>query len=320
MMIVFWTLVFIAALLALVKGSDWLIGGAERIGLAAGMSSFIIGVTIVAIGTSFPELVASISALIKGVPEVVVANAVGSNITNIFLVIGLSALLGRQLSVEKNLIDLDLPLLAAGTVIFLVVAWDGTINPFESIVLVLNFAVYLVYTVNQRDRSVVPISQEEIPKVEQKHPERFIKKDIGLIVIGAIALALGANFLIDSIVVYSHLLGFSTGLITITAVALGTSLPELAVSARAVLQGKTEVAVGNIFGSNVFNILMVVGVPGVFASLPLDEQTLAVGIPFLALATFLFVISGISRRIHAWEGSFYISLYILFLAKIFALF
>ncbi|MEX0672623.1 MAG: calcium/sodium antiporter [Candidatus Paceibacterota bacterium] len=320
MMIVFWTIVFIAALIALVKGADWLIGGAERIGLAVGMSSFIIGVTIVAIGTSFPELIASISALMKGVPEVIVANAVGSNITNILLVIGLSALIGRQLSVEKNLIDLDLPLLAAGTGIFLVVAWDGTINPLESIVLVLNFAVYLVYTVTQRDRTVVHLPEEEISKEEQKHPKRYIKKDIVLIICGAASLALGAHFLIDSIIVFSTLLGYSTGLITITAVALGTSLPELAVSARAVIQGKTEVAVGNIFGSNVFNILMVVGVPGIFSTLPLDEQTLAVGVPVLALATFLFVISGISRCIHAWEGSFYLSLYILFLAKVFGLF
>jgi len=113
------------------------------------------------------------------------------------------------------------------------------------------------------------------------------------------------------------MLNIATGVIAITAVAVGTSLPELLVSAKAALQKKSEIALGNIFGSNVFNALVVIGLPGLFHVLPVDDQTFTIGVPTMALATLLFVISGISRRIHIWEGAFYLSVYVLFIAKLF---
>ena len=113
------------------------------------------------------------------------------------------------------------------------------------------------------------------------------------------------------------MLNIATGVIAITAVAVGTSLPELLVSAKAALQEKSEIALGNIFGSNVFNVLVVIGLPGLFRVLPVDSQTFTIGVPTMALATLLFVISGISRRIHMWEGAFYLSVYVLFIAKLF---
>ena len=115
----------------------------------------------------------------------------------------------------------------------------------------------------------------------------------------------------------SAILNIATGVIAITAVAVGTSLPELLVSAKAALQKKSEIALGNIFGSNVFNALVVIGLPGLFRILPVDNQTFTIGVPTMALATLLFVISGISRRIHMWEGAFYLSVYVLFIAKLF---
>ena len=130
----------------------------------------------------------------------------------------------------------------------------------------------------------------------------------------------GAKYLIDAVIHLSATLNIATGVIGITAVAVGTSLPELLVSIKAALQSKSEVALGNIFGSNVFNALVVIGLPGLFTTLPLDEQTFLIGVPTMALATLLFVISGISRRIHRWEGAFFIALYILFMGKLFNLF
>jgi cation:H+ antiporter len=115
----------------------------------------------------------------------------------------------------------------------------------------------------------------------------------------------------------SEILNIAPGIIAITAVSIGTSLPELFVSVQAALKKKSEVALGNIFGSNIFNAFVVIGLPGLFSTLTIDSQTFAVGIPTMAFATLLFVISGISRRIHIWEGAFYLSLYILFLAKLF---
>jgi len=142
-------------------------------------------------------------------------------------------------------------------------------------------------------------------------------KDQILFFVGLLAVLIGAKYLIDSVIQLSTLLEIAPGIISISAIAIGTSLPELAVSGRAVLSGKSEVAIGNILGSNSFNALFVVGIPGLFKSLPVDYGTLSVGIPIMALATFLFIIVGISRRIHHWEGMMFLVLYAFFILKIF---
>lgn len=307
---------------------------AEKIGLALGLSPFIIGALIVGIGTSFPELISSLVAVFHGVTEIVPANAIGSNIANILLIVGISAIIGRRLVVSKSLIDLDLPLLAIGTVLFLGIVWDRQITFFESLLLLATYLIYILYTIVHKDDAEVSGEALEVlpsrptrrhhltPPFEKKGGERpkIKPRDIILLIVGIVALSLGANYLITSVVRLSEILAVATGVIAISAVAVGTSLPELMVSAKAALRRKSEVALGNIFGSNVFNILVVVGLPGLFKTLSIDQQTFAVGIPAMALATLLFVISGISRRIHVWEGAFYLALYLLFVAKLFNLF
>jgi cation:H+ antiporter len=328
-MLIFWIVVFIVSLAALVKGADWLIGSAEKIGLAIGLSPFIVGVTIVGIGTSFPELISSFAAAIKGVSDVVAANAIGSNVFNILGIVGISALVGRRLVVTKSLIDLDLPLLAIGTVLLLGVVWDKQITFGESLLMLLTYGVYLLYTVLHKDTEdteeifeVLPSRQERRKHISAHKKEQFIRpklvpKDFILLLVGIAGLVFGAKYLIDALVNLSAMLNIATGVIAITAVAVGTSLPELLVSARAAFQKKSEIALGNIFGSNVFNALVVIGLPGLFRLLTVDSQTFAIGVPTMALATLLFVISGISRRIHMWEGAFYLSVYFLFVAKLF---
>lgn len=308
-MVFFWVIVFVVALIVLVKGADWLIESSEKMGLALGLSPFIVGVTIVGIGTSFPELISSFVAVFQGVPEVVVANAVGSNIANILLIVGVSALIGRRLIVSKDLIDLDLPLLAATTVLFLGVLWDAQITIGESILLLLTYGVYFLYTLFAKD--------ENEKKEEKIEKPKLVPKDFVFLALGIAGLVFGAKYLIDALIELSTMLNIATGVIAITAVAIGTSLPELLVSAKAALRGKSEVALGNIFGSNVFNALVVVGLPGLFSALPVDEKTFLIGVPTMAIATLLFVISGISKKIYIWEGFFFLSIYILFVAKLF---
>ncbi len=308
-MVFFWIIVFVVALIVLVKGADWLIESSEKIGLAFGLSPFIVGVTIVGIGTSFPELISSIVAIFQGVPEVVVANAVGSNIANILLVIGASAVIGRQLLVSKDLIDLDLPLLACTTVLFLGVLWDAQITVGESILMLFTYGGYFLYTLFSKNKD-----DENEKKIKKP---KLVLKDFIFLVLGIVGLVVGAKYLIDALVELSTLLNIATGVIAITAVAIGTSLPELLVSAKAALRGKSEVALGNIFGSNVFNALVVVGLPGLFTTLPVDEKTFLIGVPTMAIATLLFVISGISKKIYIWEGFFFLSIYVLFIAKLF---
>lgn len=328
-MVIFWIIVFIVSLGALVKGADWLIASAEKIGLALGLSPLIVGITIVGVGTSFPELISSFVAVFKGVPDVVAANAIGSNIANILLIVGISAVIGKRLIVTKSLIDLDLPLLAISTVLLLGIVWDKQITFGESLLMLVAYGVYLLYAVLYKDMEdtaeigeLSPSRQERRKHIAAHKKEEFIRsklvaKDFILLVVGILGLVFGAKYLIDALVNLSAMLNIATGVIAITAVAVGTSLPELLVSAKAAFQKKSEIALGNIFGSNVFNALVVIGLPGLFRILPVDNQTFTIGVPTMALATLLFVISGISRRIHIWEGAFYLSVYILFIVKLF---
>ncbi len=318
---VFWLIVFIISLIVLVKGADWLIEKSEKIGLSFGLSPFIIGVIIVGIGTSLPELFSSSFAVFKGVMDVPVANAIGSNIANILLIVGASAVVSRRLTVTKNLIDLDLPLLAAATILFGITAWDQVITFGEALLMLLVYVAYIAYTLTERGE----MPENHIDMLPSRLERRKSKsgrqkptwKDYLMLALGAGGLVIGADYLIESLVQLASIFQIATGVIAVTAVALGTSLPELLVSIKAALKKKSELALGNIFGSNVFNILVVVGLPGLFKNLTIDNQTFSVGLPIMALATLLFVISGISRRIHLWEGIFYLGIYGLFIAKLF---
>jgi len=315
-MTLFWVVIFLASLAVLIKGADWLLGSAEKLGLALGVSPFVVGVIIVGLGTSFPELVSSFAAIVRGETAIVAANAVGSNIANILLVIGFSAIIAKKLTAQKDLIELDLPILGIVTAIFAFIAWDGSIVLQESILLLIGFAIYFAFTVKYEPEEVF----EEARIEGEKRKNGINLSDLALVLVGIASLTLGAQYLIDSVIALSEIWQVGTGVIAISAVALGTSLPELIVSAKAALGGRSEVALGNIFGSNAFNLLVVVGLPGLFSTLEVDNATLLIGLPVLGIATFLFIISGISRKVYVWEGAFYILLYVLFVSKLFGLF
>lgn len=328
-MIALWVIIFLLSLAILVKSADLFVENAEKIGLAFKISPFIIGVTIVAIGTSFPELASSLVAVFKGASEIVVANALGSNIANILLIVGLSAIVARRLIVTRSLIDLDAPLLATATVLFGFTMWDRKIVFGEGILLVLAFVIYFLYTIHQkRDDEETPELVEVLPsRIERRRKAMEENKKSGslqkisfgnffFLILGVIGLALGANYTIEAVLKLSELLKINTSFIAITAVAVGTSLPELVVSIKAAIKKKYEIALGNVFGSNVFNALLVVGIPALIKPLAVDELTFSIGFPFLVVSTLLFIISGISRRIHLWEGAMYLLIYVLFVVKL----
>jgi cation:H+ antiporter len=336
MELILWALVFIFSLFLLVKGSDWFVENAEKIGLALKISPFIIGVTIVSIGTSFPELFSSIAGVLKNNTEIAVSNVVGSNIFNILVIIGSSAVVARKLIVTRSLIDLDAPLLALSAAILLFVFLDQKINFSEGVVLLLTFLIYFLYTIYQRKDE----GEEETPEIVEILPSRVTrrKKEAGVaekeavekvsldvktfifLFLGIAFVLFGANWTINSLIKLSEILKVSPALISIIALAAGTSLPELAVSVMAAAKKKYEISIGNIFGSNIFNGSLILGVCALFKPLIVDNLTFSVGLPFLIASTLLFVISSISRRIHIWEGSMYLLIYLLFLAKLFNLF
>jgi len=337
---IFWVIVFIVSLALMVKSSDWLLEKAEKIGLALGISPFIVGVTIVGMGTSFPELISGLMAVWEGATEIVVANAVGSNVANIFLVVGVAAVVGRKLVVAKNLIDLDLPLLAISTCLALSILIDRQVTFAEAIVLLVAYVIYLFYTMQHKEEEDADIHHiGDLPDIlsgvdDKKIKEHVAKKVKGrvkvkrpkisgvnlmVLLAGMIGLFLGSKYLIESVIEISQILDISAGIIAISAVAIGTSLPELLVSVKAARQGKAEIAIGNIFGSNVFNLLLVIGVPGLIKTLVIDEATITLAVPAMVIATFLFIVTSLSKKIHIWEGLLYLLFYVLFLGKLFGL-
>ncbi len=314
-----WILVFLISLYLLIRGADWFLTGAKRIGLYLGMSPFIVGVTIVTIGTTFPELFTSVAAAMRGVTELVSATVIGSNIANILLVGGISAVIGGKLTANKNLIDPILPLLLIGMVILFTAIWpwsgeeEAVVTGPESILLILAYLSYLFYIITDK---------ETRSRADGSHlkPNKILFRDWIALFCGVACLAFGARFLVNSVVEIAEMFGVAVGIISIIAVALGTSLPELMVSIRAALKGDTEVILGNIIGANIFNSFMVIGIPGLFTIIKFDEPTLTIGIPVMMMATLLFVILGISKRIHRWEGIFFVLFYILFAGKILNIF
>ena len=313
-MLIFWIVVFVGSMFVMLKGADWFLDSSEKIGRALGLSSFIIGAVIVGLGTSLPELSVAIFALLRGAEDVIISNAVGSNISNILLIIGASAIIARKLVVSKNLIDIDLPMLVASTVIFLAIVWNQRVDFGEAIILIGVYIIYFTYTLFSRNDDI----KNEDETLHKK--ERITSKLVVMLILSGVALIFGAKYLIDSVVNIADILNVKSALISITAVAIGTSLPELIVSIKAALSGKSEIAVGNIFGSNSFNALMVVGIPGLFTQLHVDPVTFQIGLPVMAAATFLFLVSGISRKIYLWEGAMFVMFYIFFIGRLFDFF
>lgn len=325
-----WAGIFCISLFVLIKAADYFTESAEKIGLAFKISPFIIGVTVISIGTSLPELATSIIAVIKDQTEIVAANAIGSNIANILLVVGISAILAGRLTVKRSLIDLDLPLLAAATILILIIMWDRQVTLGEGLVAILGYAVYAAYTIRgDKEERVEPggiIPGEDIPATREKrhhHRKKDREFNLNLILIllfSVIALYFGAEWVVKSIQQLGLILGVSSAAVAMVALAIGTSLPELIVSVSAVRKKKYEIALGNVFGSNIFNALMVIGIPSLFKNLSIDNTTFSVGLPFLVGATVLYTFSGISKRIYGWEGMMYLLIYVLFVVKVMGLF
>ena len=309
MLILFWFLVLILSLFVLVKSADVLVRSSEKISLFLRIPSFIIGITLVAIGTSLPELATSLTAVWKGNTEIVAATVLGSNVADIFLIIGFCSIVGHRLLFERELIDVDVPLLLSSTFLGSILMWDKKVTLPEALILIFGFFIYLLYSFTERQGSTeAPLSRKEL------------LKSFFSFILSVAFLAFAANYTVDSILKLADLLHIATSLLVISIVAVGTSLPELVVSLQGVLKKKYEIAMGNILGSCVFNILGIVGISGLFKTLIVDEKTFALALPFTILSVLLLSVSLISKKIHLWEGMMYLLIYIVFIAKLFNIF
>ena len=298
-------LLILGGIALLYFGAEWLVSGASRLAKRFGIRPLIIGLTVVAFGTSAPELFSSLVAQLSlGAGSVAVGNVVGSNIYNVGLVLGLSALI-FPVAVHSTVVKREAPICVFVTILVILFMWNGTISRIESFGLIALFLAYTVYQFIEarRSRDEMKLSGEfEAILADRKQQSTLFL--FALIIIGSVALAAGAFLLVDNGVSLGRLFGISDRVIGLTVVAIGTSLPELATAIVAARQKHSDLLVGNVIGSNIFNILLIVGVVGSLSPLTFDPALMQIDAPFmLALTVFLMFLLLTGRKLHRWQGS-----------------
>jgi cation:H+ antiporter len=306
-------LTLIAGVVLLVAGAEVLVRGASRIAILAGVSPLVIGLTIVAYGTSAPEAAVSIMAGLANQPDIAVGNVVGSNIANVLLILGLSAL-AAPLIVAQQLVRLDVPIMIGISVLVLLFGWNGSISAAEGTILVIGAVAYTAFLIRQSRKEK---SQEVRQEYEQEFSAEEAKKSgIGvnvLLVLGGLAiLILGSRFLVTSAVAIAQRFGVSELVIGLTIVAVGTSLPELATSVIASLRGERDIAVGNVVGSNIFNLLLVLGAAGIAApaGVTVSPSALRGDIPIMIAVAVLCLPVFFRGTIGRFSGLMFVGYYV----------
>lgn len=313
---------FVIGIAALVKASDVFTEAAEQLGVALGFPPFIIGVTIISIGTSLPELISSLFALSENVPEVVVGNVVGSNIANIFLVVGTASIISKKgIQITYDLVTVDLPLFVGSAFLFTLEVWDGDFTKGEALLLVLAYVMYLLYistnSPNNDPSDEADDKTDNESAEESKQKRVFLLKQLGLIALSATLIYIGANFTIDAVIGLSKLFKIGEEIIAVSAIALGTSLPELLVTINAARKGKSELAVGNVLGSNIFNTFMVMGIPGLVGHLEIPRTIVTESVPTMIAGTILLFFMAQDKKLTIWEGGLFYIMYIWFIGETF---
>ena len=312
---------FAISLAVLLKSADYFTETAEKIGIHFKMPPFIIGVTIIALGTSLPEVATSIAAVFSGSSEIVIGNVVGSNLANILLILGLTAIVGKHLIVDKDIIKIDLPILLGSTLLLYLITLDGKITHIDGTLCLIILTTYLVYNVRSQrkleDKELKDFSKMKREEKKKKEKERLNVKYPVILLVSGVFLATAADWTISSVISLSEIFNIGKEVIAISAIAIGTSLPELAVSITAAKQGKADLAIGNVTGSNIFNNLGVIGIPALFGTLTIPLNAISLTIPFLVFITLLYIFSTMDKEITKWEGITLVTLYIAFLGKIF---
>ena len=259
-------ILIVGGLVLLFFGADWLVKGAVTMALHLGLSPLIVGLTVVALGTSLPEALVSVKASLDNQGGIALGNVIGSNILNIALILGLSALI-QPLKVDSHLVKADVPLLVGASFLLMVLLEDFHISRMEGALLLLGIVFYVcgnIMTVKRTSPEEDKIEGMEIPE----DPSKNLFRDIGFLILGLIALAFGSSFLVSGAVDLARIWGLSEALIGLTIVSIGTGTPELATALMAAYRKTADIAIGNAVGSNLFNIMFVVGLAGLVA--PMD--------------------------------------------------
>ena len=305
-------LFFSLGLVALVIGAELLVRGAAKLALTFGISPLVVGLTVVAFGTSSPELAVSLQSALSGQSDIAIGNVVGSNICNVLFILGVSALI-TPLIVDQQLIRQEVPVMIGASLLLATLAWDGALSRIDGLIFIALLAAYTGFLIVQSRRlGSISADASKIPSQAVSGWDSTLPVQLGLIAGGLALLVLGATWLIGAAVVIAGQLGVSELVVGLTIVAAGTSLPEVATSVLAALRGERDIAVGNVIGSNLFNILGVLGlsaavIPGGFVVAP---AVIAFDIPaMIAVAIACLPIFFTGNLIARWEGAVFLALY-----------
>lgn len=277
-------LLLVVGFVMLVKGADWFVEGAAKVAEKFGIPQLVIGLTIVAMGTSLPEAAVSASAALKGSAEITIGNVIGSNIMNILLILGITSVIS-PLTVQRSTVRYEIPMVIGASVLLAGLGLvDGSVGRIDGIILLAGVVLYLLYLLRMSKKG------QAVPKEGGTADEKdSLIKLLGLILIGGIMIVWGSDITVDAATALARIFGMSERLIGLTIVAFGTSLPELVTSATAAMKGKADIAVGNIVGSNLFNLLFVVGIAAVITPVIYAPNFMADTVVCIAAAVLLWL-------------------------------
>lgn len=281
----------VVGIVVLVWSADRFVDGAVQVARHYNMPTFLIGMVIIGFGTSAPEMIVSAVSALQGNPQIALGNAYGSNITNIALILGITALM-KPILVDKNALTREMPILLAVTALAIVQLYDLSVSRFDAILMLFVFAVVMARNIYNGKRSRVAFLENQ-ELIEKKIT---LGKSVFFLILGLVFLIISSRLLVWGAVSIAHYFGVSDLLIGLTIVAIGTSLPELASSIAAVRKGENDIALGNVLGSNLFNTLAVVGIAGLISPMKADPEILYRDLPIMAFLTLILIPMAFRRQ------------------------
>lgn len=302
------TLILLAGLVFLILGGEFLVRGATGIALRAKISPLVVGLTVVAFGTSAPELLVSVQSALAGNPDIAMGNVVGSNICNLALVLGITAVI-MPIQVHADSIKFDWPMTMASSALLYFLVFDGWVNTWEGALFVSILIIYSVFII-RKSRKETKASIADINEADLPEPSGHAGLDFLYLVIGGIGLYFGSGWFVESASSLAAYMGVTERVISITVVALGTSLPELVTSAVASFRKETDLAVGNLLGSNIFNVLSILGITSLVKQVEVNVEIREVDMLWmLAITAIVFPMMLIKRRVSRIEGALLLTIY-----------
>jgi cation:H+ antiporter len=317
-------LLVLAGFVALFFGAEWLVKGSVRIARTYGVPSLVIGLTLVAFGTSLPEFLVTITAALRGSSEIALGNVIGSNIANIGLILGSVGLI-FPIFVNSRVLRREIPQMLGISAIAFIFAWDGLIGQVEGLLLFIGIIVFTVYSYYAARRATKAHTEDEaIAEIEEfieeegdDTPNANVPMELGRTAVGMLLLVLGAQWLVDGATAIARTFGVSELVIGLTLVALGTSLPELATSLVSALRKEDDISVGNIVGSNVFNLLAVLGGSAAIQSVNVDTISRNVDFPVMMAFSLALIPLVWDGKLARWQGGLLVLAYLTYIVYLF---